>query len=111
MLDGEPLFVYQYHMARGRLADHQAQSQWRARGDFGTMALSEAPRRVIDVALRAAQAIGGGLYGVDVKESGDALAVIEVNDNPNLDHGVEDQAGKDEVWSRILQWFVKRIDA
>jgi glutathione synthase/RimK-type ligase-like ATP-grasp enzyme len=73
--------------------------------------IADAPQRVIDVSLRAAKAIGNGLYGVDVKESGDALAVIEVNDNPNLDHGVEDQVGKDEVWGRILQWFIKRIEA
>ena len=63
------------------------------------------------MALRAARAIGDGLYGVDVKEAGEAVVVIEVNDNPNLEHGVEDQVGKDEVWSRILQWFIKRIDA
>ncbi|MBV8664088.1 MAG: RimK family alpha-L-glutamate ligase, partial [Hyphomicrobiales bacterium] len=66
---------------------------------------------VLEVALRAARAIGQGLYGVDVKEVGDEVVVIEVNDNPNLDHGVEDQVGKDEIWNRILQWFIKRIDA
>ena len=55
---------------------------------------------MIEVALRAARAIGAGLYGVDLKESGDEIAVIEVNDNPNLDHGVEDLVGKDEIWSR-----------
>jgi glutathione synthase/RimK-type ligase-like ATP-grasp enzyme len=75
------------------------------------MTIGEAPPRVIEVALRAARAIGDGLYGVDVKEAGDATVVIEVNDNPNLEHGVEDQVAKDEVWSRILQWFIKRIDA
>jgi glutathione synthase/RimK-type ligase-like ATP-grasp enzyme len=61
--------------------------------------------------LRAARAIGAGLYGVDLKEAGEEVVVIEVNDNPNLEHGVEDQVGKDEVWSRILQWFIKRIEA
>ena len=66
---------------------------------------------MIEIALRAARAIGAGFYGVDLKEAGDAIAVIEVNDNPNLEHGVEDLVGKDEVWSRILQWFIKRIDA
>ena len=66
---------------------------------------------MIEVALRAARAIGAGLYGVDIKEADDAIAVIEVNDNPNLEHGVEDLVGKDEVWTRILQWFIKRIDA
>ena len=61
--------------------------------------------------MKAARAIGAGLYGVDLKERGDAVVVIEVNDNPNLEHGVEDLVGKEEVWTRILQWFIKRIDA
>jgi glutathione synthase/RimK-type ligase-like ATP-grasp enzyme len=111
VLDGEPLFVCQYQMAKGhwQIIKHEANGV--REGGFRTMAIADAPQRVIDVSLRAAKAIGNGLYGVDVKESGDALAVIEVNDNPNLDHGVEDQVGKDEVWTRILQWFVKRIEA
>jgi glutathione synthase/RimK-type ligase-like ATP-grasp enzyme len=111
VLDGEPLFVCQYQMAKGhwQIIKHEANGV--REGGFRTLAIADAPQRVIDVSLRAAKAIGNGLYGVDVKESGDALAVIEVNDNPNLDHGVEDQVGKDEVWSRILQWFVKRIEA
>ena len=59
----------------------------------------------------AANLIGDGLYGVDLKQSGKRCYVIEVNDNPNLEHGVEDLIGKDEVWTRLLNWFIKRIDA
>lgn len=33
-----------------------------------------------------------GLYGVDLKETADGVFVIEVNDNPKLDHGWEDSA-------------------
>ena len=66
---------------------------------------------MIDAALRATRPIGEGLYGVDIKATASGLAVIEVNDNPNLEHGVEDQSGKEEIWSRILNWFIKRIDA
>ena len=36
--------------------------------------------------------------------------VIEVNDNPNLDHGWEDSGEKDEVWVRLTQWFLERLD-
>jgi glutathione synthase/RimK-type ligase-like ATP-grasp enzyme len=36
--------------------------------------------------------------------------VIEVNDNPNLDHGVEDEADR-QVWNRLTEWFVKRLSA
>jgi glutathione synthase/RimK-type ligase-like ATP-grasp enzyme len=111
VLDGEPLFVCQYQMARGHWQIIKHGPNGAREGGFRTMAVAEAPPRVIDVALRAARAIGAGLYGVDVKEAGEAVVVIEVNDNPNLEHGVEDQVGKDEIWSRILQWFIKRIDA
>jgi glutathione synthase/RimK-type ligase-like ATP-grasp enzyme len=111
VLDGEPLFVCQYHMAHGHWQIIKHGPDGAREGTFRTMSIGEAPPRVIEVALRAARAIGDGLYGVDVKEAGDATVVIEVNDNPNLEHGVEDQVGKDEVWSRILQWFIKRIDA
>jgi glutathione synthase/RimK-type ligase-like ATP-grasp enzyme len=35
--------------------------------------------------------------------------VIEVNDNPNLMHDVEDAAEKDEVWRRLAGWFMRRL--
>jgi glutathione synthase/RimK-type ligase-like ATP-grasp enzyme len=111
VLDGEPLFVCQYQMARGHWQIIKHGPNGAKEGGFRTLAIADAPPKVIDVALRAARAIGAGLYGVDLKETGDSIAVIEVNDNPNVEHGVEDQVGKDEVWSRILQWFIKRIDA
>jgi glutathione synthase/RimK-type ligase-like ATP-grasp enzyme len=111
VLDGEPLFVCQYKMAKGHWQIIKHGPNGFREGRFKTVTIDEAPPRVIEVALRAARAIGGGLYGVDVKETADAIAVIEVNDNPNLEHGVEDLVGKDEVWTRILQWFIKRMDA
>lgn len=111
VIDGEPLFVCQYQMARGHWQVIKHGPEGAQEGGFRTLAISDAPPRVIEIALRAARAIGNGLYGVDIKESGDAIVVIEVNDNPNIEHGVEDLVGKDEVWSRILQWFIKRIDA
>ena len=38
------------------------------------------------------------------------VIVMEVNDNPNLEHGIEDQVGKDEIWVRLLKWFVERFE-
>ncbi len=38
------------------------------------------------------------------------VVVMEVNDNPNLEHGIEDAVGKDEVWIRILKWFIARLE-
>ena len=111
VLDGEPLFVCQYQMARGHWQIIKHGPNGAKEGGFRTLALADAPSKVITVALEAARAIGSGLYGVDVKERDGEVAVIEVNDNPNLEHGVEDQMGREEIWSRLLQWFVRRIDA
>ena len=112
VLDGEPLFVCQYHMAHGhwQIVKHGADGAARE-GGFRTFAIDDAPRESSRRALRAARAIGDGLYGVDLKETAEGVFVIEVNDNPNLEHGIEDQVGKDEIWIALLHWFVKRIDA
>ncbi|MDU5676888.1 MAG: RimK family alpha-L-glutamate ligase, partial [Pseudomonas aeruginosa] len=61
-------------------------------------------------ALEAAGLIGDGLYGVDLKQAGDKVLVIEVNDNPNIDAGVEDGQLGDELYRRILQAFVQRLE-
>jgi glutathione synthase/RimK-type ligase-like ATP-grasp enzyme len=89
VLDGEPLFVCQYQMARGHWQIIKHGPNGAREGGSKTLAVSDAPPPVIDAALRATRAIGPGLYGVDIKEADGAIVVIEVNDNPNLEHGVE----------------------
>ena len=78
-------------------------------GAANIMALGEAPPAVVDVGLRAAQLIGDGLYGVDIKETENGIFVVEVNDNPNIEHGVEDLAEKDQVWIELTRWFTDRL--
>src|SRR5690606_41579337 len=77
---------------------------------FHSYALGDAPPSVLETGLRAARCIGDGLYGVDLKETDDGVVVIEVNDNPNLEHGIEDAAEKDEVWIKLTRWFTERVD-
>ena len=48
------------------------------------------------------------LFAVDLKSGADGPMVIEINDNPNLEHGVEDEADRN-VWNRLTEWFVKRL--
>mgnify|MGYP003403914311 CR=1 FL=1 len=62
------------------------------------------------IAVRAARPIGGGFYGVDVKQTDSGFVVMEVNDNPNVGHGIEDQVGKYEIWTRVLKWFIERFE-
>ena len=111
VLAGEPLFVCQYHMARGhwQIVKHRADGSARE-GTHRTFDLDQAPPALIDIAVRAARPIGDGLYGVDLKQTEDGFVVMEVNDNPNLEHGIEDAVGKDEVWMRVLRWFIDRFE-
>src|SRR5690606_39873430 len=59
-------------------------------GGYDTLPTFEVPRAVLQAALKAAKQIGDGFYGVDVKQWGDKACVIEVNDNPSIETGVED---------------------
>jgi glutathione synthase/RimK-type ligase-like ATP-grasp enzyme len=111
VLAGEPLFVCQYRMARG----HWQVVKYRPdgsshEGGFRAFAVDQAPHEIIDIAVRAARPIGEGFYGVDLKQTDRGIVVMEVNDNPNLEHGIEDSVGKDEIWIRILKWFIDRFE-
>ncbi|WAP68695.1 RimK family protein [Jiella pelagia] len=110
VLGGEPLFSVQYLMAKShwQIINHETGGR-PMEGGFKSFSLGETPPHVLDAGLRAARCIGDGLYGVDLKETDDGVFVIEVNDNPNLEHGVEDSIEKDEVWTRLTRWFVDRI--
>jgi glutathione synthase/RimK-type ligase-like ATP-grasp enzyme len=65
---------------------------------------------VVQLAVRVANLIGDGFYGVDIKETSDGLYVIEVNDNPSIDTGYEDRVLKDELYRRIIQEFIRRLE-
>ncbi len=111
VLGGEPLFAVQYLMAKKhwQIVNHDRHGK-PDEGGFRTFTLKDTPAHVMDAAVKAARCIGDGLYGVDLKETAEGVFVIEVNDNPNLDHGCEDSGQKDEVWVRLTQWFVDRLE-
>jgi len=58
------------------------------------------PPHVIQLGIDAANAIGNGLYGVDIKNSNGDARVIEVNDNPSLESG--EDAHYPKVYERIV---------
>jgi glutathione synthase/RimK-type ligase-like ATP-grasp enzyme len=110
VLDGEPLFVSQYRMARKhwQIVRHTENGK-PVEGTFKTIAIREAPSDVVALGVKAAGLIGRGLYGVDIKKNERGVFVIEVNDNPNLVHDIEDAAEKDQLWRRLAGWFLKRL--
>jgi glutathione synthase/RimK-type ligase-like ATP-grasp enzyme len=111
VLGGQPLFACHYLMAKKhwQIVNHDRAGK-PDQGGIKPFLLKDAPQNVVETAVRAARCIGDGLYGVDLKETPDGVYVIEVNDNPNLDHGWEDAAEKDEVWVRLTQWFLDRLE-
>jgi glutathione synthase/RimK-type ligase-like ATP-grasp enzyme len=54
--------------------------------------LEQVPGPILDAAVKAARAVGEGLYGVDIKDVEGTPYVIEVNDNPSLEGGEDEQS-------------------
>lgn len=111
LIGGQPLFACQYFMSRKhwQIYHHKDGGKVVA-GDWETLPVDQAPPEVVDAAARAAALIGDGLYGVDLKQTENGVFVIEVNDNPNVDGGVEDKVLKDALYDRLIGEFIRRID-
>lgn len=111
LIDGQPLFACKYHMARGhwQIAKHDTSSAKPRFGKCETLPIESVPKKCVAIAKRAAAPIGDGFYGVDIKQAGNQFYVIEVNDNPNLDAGIEDKVLGPELYRRIVRSFVNRL--
>ncbi|MGF7162258.1 glutathione synthase/RimK-type ligase-like ATP-grasp enzyme [Rhodoligotrophos appendicifer] len=112
VLDGEPLYACQYMMAHRhwQIVKHEP-GKAPDEGRFKTLPLGEVPKDVMKAAVEAARLIGDGLYGVDLKQTDKGLYIIEVNDNPDLNHGIEDLNEKDVLWEKLINWYLKRLEA
>lgn len=111
VLNKKPLYASQYLMSRKhwQIVDHGAKGGPR-HGGFRTVAIDEAPMAVVRTAVKAANLIGDGLYGVDLKLTERGVMVIEVNDNPNLDAGVEDKVLGEALYKTLMEDFIRRLD-
>lgn len=111
ILDRKPLYACKYYMAK----NHWQINQWTAsgktfkEGHHETIPLNQVPEKVLKVAKRAASLIGNGLYGVDLKQTGSNVMVIEINDNPSIDAGVEDLILQDGLYQHIMEHIFHRI--
>lgn len=112
ILDRRPLFVCKYFMAPGhwQIIKHEVNEK-SSEGLAQALAVAAAPPEVVDIAMQAANLIGDGFYGVDVKQRGGRCYIIEINDNPNVDAGNEDGVLKDALYREVMSVFRKRIEA
>jgi len=111
ILNRQPLFACRYFMARGHWQVYNWSQSGHNWGKTDTLPLYKVPDFIIDAALAASNLIGDGLYGVDLKEINGKAYVIEVNDNPDVNAGIEDEHLKGKLYQSIMQSFRDRIDA
>jgi len=112
ILNDQPLFVCRYHMAREhwQIYNHASKGTDDETGLVDTLTVSESPKKVIDVARKATGLIGRGLYGVDIKVIDGKPQVIEINDNPSIETGLEDRVLGDKLYDAIIKEFIRRLD-
>jgi glutathione synthase/RimK-type ligase-like ATP-grasp enzyme len=112
VLDRRPLFAAKYFMVprHWQILKHEPDSGRMRWGRWQALPLDDVPREGLDVAVRAANLVGDGLYGVDLKEVDGEWLVIEVNDNPNVEHTVEDVVLKEAIYDQIMGSFLRRLE-
>lgn len=109
VIDNKAIFACRYYMAENHWQIYNWESTNEHEGNFETFPIHEVPEAVVKTALKATRLIGDSLYGVDIKSCGDKHYVIEVNDNPNIDYGVEDKILGESLYHQIMSVFLQRI--
>lgn len=112
ILDGKPIYACRYFMAKGhwQIYNWEAEKKVDQDGNADCLPIENVPEKILKNALKAAKLMGKGLYGIDIKEVNSKALVIEINDNPNIDAGVEDEYYGDQVYIDILNAFKNRLE-
>ncbi len=112
ILDGRPFYACRYYMAKGhwQIYNWDAKKKDDQDGNADCLPIEEVPQKILKNAVKAARLMGKGLYGIDIKEVNGKAMVIEINDNPNIDAGVEDAYYGDKVYSDILSALKSRLE-
>ena len=110
VLNGKPIYACRYHMARKHWQIYNHGAARSKSGGFDAMPTFEVPTKVLAAAVKACAVVGNGLYGVDLKQRGESVYVIEVNDNPSIDHGVENRYLGDELYMIVMSEFAARLE-
>lgn len=110
VFDRKPIFACKYFMAKGHWQINHWESCGQMReGGHEAYPIDKVPVAIMEVALRAANLIGDGFYGVDLKETKNGVMVIEINDNPNLEADTEDLILKDKLYEDIMRVIFMRV--
>lgn len=112
ILNKKPIFACKYYMAKKHWQIAKRNSDEKMEyGAADAVSINEVPKKVLREALKAANLIGDGLYGVDLKEINGKAYIIEINDNPNIEYGFEDRVMGDSLYSEIINYFINKLEA
>jgi glutathione synthase/RimK-type ligase-like ATP-grasp enzyme len=106
VLGNEILYVCKYLIPKGKWK-HGAKLRGKPTVIWGkteSIHKTDMPPKLREVALKACSVVGKGLYGVDIKEVNGEYVVVEVNDNPSIYAGYEDQMDPD-IYKRIITYL------
>jgi len=100
------LFVVKYYMVN----DDWKIIKYDRKGDYidgkhECVKFEDIPLHVLAEAEKCNRLLTDGLYGIDLKESSGSAYVIEINDNPSIDGGVEDEIEGNAIYDTIIEWF------
>lgn len=109
ILNNKVIYACKYYMVKGHwqiINNHEDQEA--DQGDADSIDPKLVDEKVLKIALKVTKKIGNGLYGVDLKQIGSKVYVIEVNDNPSIDDGLED-GGTTELYDNIASHFLAEL--
>jgi glutathione synthase/RimK-type ligase-like ATP-grasp enzyme len=107
----EPIYACRYYMTKGYwMIRRKLASGESIDGAHDTLPLNQIPKKLLQVAIKAANLIGDGIYGLDIKEVNGDYYVMEINDNPSIDAGVEDQELKENLYKKIMSVLFNRVE-
>ena len=110
LLSNKALFAVKYYIPAGdfRIVKYKNNDEY-VEGEHECVPLDQVPEHVMRAAYQASICAGNGLYGVDIKDKDNSAYVIETNDNPSIDAGIEDGLEQDKIYDSIITWFADRL--
>jgi glutathione synthase/RimK-type ligase-like ATP-grasp enzyme len=103
VLDGELLYACKYTIPSDTFKIQASVNGHLVYCGVESVSPDKVPPHVITLGIDAANAIGRGLYGVDIKNNNGDASVIEVNDNPSI------ESGEDDCYPRVFEQIVSHL--